>query len=299
MNINQIQDQLKIYGYSTKIISGKRIRILSESTKRQEVLRQVESRLGVFGAVYDPTRTDSTSSIGWVQLDNGFRVYVKPAHAQGNRSAGIENELTLVNELSQYIALSHSGSVDVKLNFKNSSFVYPDVYKITEVGRQASGRAKADVLLHSKSMGIIPLSLKKDNAECWESGDKYHRDAALRLLSGVEVEDIPGSQTLKRLPVSVARRCDPDTAHAAVFGSDNATVVVATFDSRRSFAYDDRSETVTIGVTDVFESLSDLDENHYPYMLVRNDRTRTKGVIPGVRVLIVTGSRINKKVKLV
>jgi hypothetical protein len=89
---------------------------------------------------------------------------------------------------------------------------------------------------------------------------------------------------------------------AVVFGSDilnKGFVVVRTFRGS-DFKVIDNGDTLEIKVTKIIDKMSDLKGKYGIYFLIRNDASRKGSKIrPGIRVLAVQATRINKNVKIV
>ena len=81
----------KKYGIVKKV-SSKRLAVLTEHN-RIDLLKIIENDMP--GAKYDKTPS-SSSSVGFVEVEN-FKIFAKPLSKQGSKSAGIENEIIIIN----------------------------------------------------------------------------------------------------------------------------------------------------------------------------------------------------------
>lgn len=295
MTENKLIEPLAKLGYKTKHISKTRVAVLTDEN-RSKILNEIATKVN---GVYDSSRTDSSSSVGWVQL-NDHRIYAKPASRQGAKSAGIENEMMFVESINQCI-LQH-GPIDVNIkDVKISS-----VINCQEVGRSTSGRRKADVILETTSGDNVPISIKKHNAEIWESGDKLFRDLLYDIATKAKAMDLvklTRYNDISYLSNSIATVLPEDIQTDVVFGSDlldtPVGVVFKTFEPK-DFTFDPSCGTLTVDVDRRIGSLQDLiSTSHEPYLLIRNDSTRRGTRIPGLRALAVAKSRINKNVVLI
>lgn len=289
---------LKTYGYKEfKIESSSTVSIITDKN-RIDVLKDVEKRLKILKAKYDPNK--GSSSIGAV-VAGDFIIKARPANKQGKKSAGLDNEDAMIEGIK---AFTKTGPITVRITDGRKKYTYRGVTDIQEVGRDTSGRKKADVRLITKTK-IIPISIKKDNAEMWESADSYWAPIAKKIIdrevANKQAKLIKNGSTYKIVP-NIAIKASAKEKNDVVFGSDikgNGFVVVKTF-SKDDFKLDKNGDILEIRVTKIIDSPEDLTGNSDIYFLIRNDSSR-KGskIAPGLRVLAVSGSRINKNVRIV
>ena len=170
------------------------------------------------------------------------------------------------------------------------------------MGRDTSGRKKSDVNLKTNSGKIIPISIKKDNAEIWESADSYWGEKAAaytrRLAMLGKIKLIPFGSVYKIEP-TFAVKATTEEKKNTVFGSDllvlKGAVVSRTF-GKEDFQYSGKDGKLTIKCSHIVTSIEDVKGDVDVWFLVRNDSTRTTGGIKGIRVLAVFEKRINKNV---
>lgn len=273
-----------------KLLSGKRIAVLTDKP-RWEVLGHIAH---ITGGIYDPTTCDAQSSVGWVQVGS-LRVYCKPKSKQGNNSAGLQNEVIFDELFQKY----NPGKMIIS-DGKNT-IECDDILGIQHSGADTKGRKKADIVINSKN-GPIPLSLKKDNAEIWESADKLCgplMKLAVETAVRAGLVELNPYKGVGRLTKGISISCTEEMQHNVMFGSDifgHGAVLVKTF-TENDFTYCEYTDTLTISVTNVIQSLDDVKgTKHEPCILFRNDATRRNTMVPGVRALVVIKKRINKSV---
>jgi len=258
--------------------------------RRTEIISDLVSQLG-------GRQNQSKSfggSLGHVDVGN-FRIAVKPLSKQGTASAGVENELNLVQGINDII--NEFGVCDVVFTDGSKNFLIKAATKASRVGEDTAGRKKADILVYSGSISY-PISLKKDNAEYWESADTLWKENAVRFLTkavankDVVVEPVAGG-VIKITP-SIAIEATPDEAKNVIFGSDilgKGCVVTRTFVSK-DFNYDGKLNKLIINVSNVITRLTDVPESKKVYFLIRNDSTRKSITnFPGTRALATYKSR--------
>lgn len=274
--------------------------VLVDGINRVDLLKQIESLFSAIGAKYDPNK--GSSSVGAVVIGK-FSIGAAPLSKQGKRSAGLDNEDTLIAQLNNML---RDGPLHVEFVAGGKSFRVEDVKHAEEVGRDTSGRKKSDVNLITMSGTKVPLSLKKDNAEMWESADSYYSkkakdiiDAQVRL-GKVKLE---GTAT-KKISPNIAVKASIQETTDVVFGSDiiqnNGAVLYKTFSSS-DFKVDDAGETIIVTVSEIYRTVAEVERGKQAvYFLIRNDSSR-KGskIYPGIRVLAVGKSRINQNVLVV
>ena len=251
------------------------------------------------GARYDNTPS-STSSIGMVYLNN-FSIMAKPKNRQGGRSAGIENEIIIIKQINEMIEQAHS-PIDIifKIKGKSKTCKYSNITECLEMGRDTSGRKKADIVLVNTNKKKYGVSIKKDGAEIWESADRYWGDKAKKYLdremkNGNIVLDDMGS--FFKVNPNFAIKATGAEVRNVVFGSDllgGGAIIERTFGSK-DFEYDGKTNTLTIWSSDVITQPSEVKGDKAVWFLIRNDKTRNiRQLYKGLRVLAVKASRINK-----
>lgn len=296
MDYNLLETALQGLGYGNlKKISSSKIAVLTDEN-RISVLEAIEKKIPA--AVYDK-KPGSDSSVGRVKVQN-FTVVAKPASKQGRASAGTENEDILVNTVNKF---AKNGPINVLFQASNKDYEVFGCVKAESVGTDTAGRKKADVVLIDIYNKKYPISIKKDNAEVWESADSYFGAEAQTIIEKAVAKKIT-NLTLHgsyfTIEPNIAVEATKKEKEDVVFGSDlknNGSVITKTFSSN-SFEF--KEDLLIVDCSNIITSLSDVKGDKDVYFLIRNDKTR-KSVkkYPGIRVLASYKKRINKNVKVV
>lgn len=282
-----------------KAESSTRFSVLVDGS-RVEILKQIANSLAEFGAVYDPNF--GSSSVGMVRIGK-YAIGAKPKSRQGKASAGVENEYTLVNMINEALK---NGPLNITFVAGRKKFTIVKATKAVTVGGDTAGRKKSDVNVMTVDGDAIPLSLKKDGAEMWESADSYWGDDMKKIATreqkagNVVIEPHPTVKSVFTITPNLAVKANPKETQAVVFGSDllgKGCVLEKTFTG--AYKVDAETETVYIEVSNILTSMSELKGDYEVYFLIRNDSSRKGSKIPGLRVLAVKKSRINKNVVVV
>lgn len=306
----EITDILQKNGYTDLKIDGNKIRVLAQIPSGQkksqyrmillnDILKTLETQMPEAGAEYSNDR--NLSSLGGIVFVNSpLQITVKDVGVQGDQSAGVANELQLVALLQSVIDKYKSVNVTFvdprgkKVSIKNCT-------RVDASGRDTAGRKKADVELYSAT-GSLPISIKKLNADMWESADNLFGARARKILDKlvkdgvVELRPIgekklkKGSVTVYELSKEIVMEPTQEEAIQAIFGSDlNPTggVVIQTFKPEHFKQVDNN---VTVEAHAVITNISEIPETHMMVWLLRNDSTRNGGTIgiAGIRPLGVT-----------
>jgi len=293
--LNSLKEYLSKIGY--KDIKDKDTRSLFVLTNenRTTVFSNLLSQLG---GKKNPQRTFG-GSMGHIDVDS-FRVGVKPLSAQGSKSAGVENETNLVQNINNIIQTY--GTCDVMFTDGTNKFIIKEATSSKRVGADTAGRKKADLLVMSGSKQY-PISLKKDNAEYWESADSFWRENATKYLTGMVSENKVNVQSIGggviKITPNIGVEATSEESTDVIFGSDilgKGCVITRTFDGSE-FKYNGKTNCLTINVSSVITKLSQVPDSKKVWFLIRNDSTR-KSIkeYPGVRVLASYKSRINLNV---
>ena len=289
---------------NTKKYSSKRLAVLVDGPgkMRSKALTDIEAALKDYGAVWDKSPT-SASSLGMVKA-GPFSILAKPASRQGGMSAGLENEEALVKAVNT-LAVDQPKGINVKFVGPGAGeFLVEGVTKAISAGADTKGRKKSDVNLVTTG-GTVPISIKKDNAQYWESADSYYGARAGEKLKELEaageVEMVDKGGYYNVVP-NIAVPASADEVIDVVFGSDilgTGAVIKKSF-SDSDFVYDAGTNTLTVTSTYIITDPSHVTGDYSVWFLIRNDKTR-KSVpgYPGIRVLAAYEKRINTNVKRV
>ena len=322
----QIESVLRTNGYEDFKINGNKINVLVQIPAGQkknefrtailnEILALLHQQFPESDAEYSPD--PGISSLGGIVFTNSpVIVVIKDAGKQDDNSAGVANELELAGLL---------GSVIQKYKSANITFVDPRGKKMTisnctnvdVAGRDTTDRKKADVVLTSKS-GQLPISIKKVNADMWESADNLFGQRARAILDKLIKDGVvslhkigdrkikTGTVPVYELSKEIVLEPTPQEAMQAIFGSDlnpKGGVVIQTFKPEH---FRQENNNVIVNAHAVITNPEEIPESHLMVWLIRNDSTRNGGSlgIAGLRPLGVTltrgiGKKGNKDVILV
>jgi hypothetical protein len=296
MEYNTVEKMLKSMGFDNiKKISGSKVAVLTDSN-RISVLEKIQK--GIKGSVYD-TKPGSDSSAGRVKIGN-ISILAKPASKQGKASAGVENEDIVVNTINSF---AKTGPINVLFKGLNKSFNVLGCTLAKSVGADTAGRKKADIVLIDSKGQNYPISIKKDDAETWESADSYFSAEAKRIIdAAIENGDtkLIHHGSYFTIEPNIAVPATQKEKRDVVFGSDiegKGCIITKTFTSN-SFTM--KEDTLEIEVTHIIDSMADVKGPKDVMFLIRNDKTR-KSIkeYPGIRILAAYAKRINKNVKVV
>jgi hypothetical protein len=274
----------------------KKIAVLTEEN-RIDVLKNLNK--SIKGSNYDKNPS-SESSVGKVKIGK-FVILAKPAGKQGGASAGVGNEQFLVDMVQKTI--KKMGSVNIVFKGKNKTFKIPSCTSVGSVGADTAGRKKADVMFMNKRMQKFPVSIKKDDAETWESADSYFSEEAKKIIDKAiknEQTKLINQGSYYTIEPNIAVTSTRKEKNDVVFGSDlaqNGAVITKTF-SNDDFKLE--GENLVIDVSHVITDMTDVKGDKDVYFFIRNDKTR-KSIkeYPGIRILAAYKKRINKNVVIV
>lgn len=320
-----VEASLRQLGYEDQKPNGNKINILVQipaGQKKNEfrvaMLDEILTGLRkIYGNKAQFSNDPGLSSLGGIVFDGSpVSVVVKDIGKQGDNSAGVGNELEIAGLLQ---------SVIQKYTTANITFVDPRGKKMTirnctnvEVaGRDTSDRKKADVMLTS-TKGSLPISIKKLDADMWESADNMFGERARAILDKLIKQGVvklnqigdrktkSGSVPVYALSKEIVMEPTEQEALNAVFGNDlnpKGGVVVQTFKPEH---FVQEGNNVTVNCHAVITNAGEIPESHMMVWLLRNDSTRNGGSlgIAGIRPLGVTltrgiGKKGNKDVILV
>jgi hypothetical protein len=296
-DIKTLITYLQGLGY-TKVskITNTKVAILTEEN-RVDVLENVAKKSG---GKFDRTPR-AESSVGRVMIGT-FAILAKPASKQGGGSAGLGNEKMLVDTINK---MCKKGPINVVFRETSTKkYTVRGCVRAESVGRDVANRKKADVVLTDSKGNKFPISVKKDDAEMWESADTYFSEDALKAIEKALKQQktslVPHGSYFTIEP-NIAVKATTAETRDVVFGSDIAeqrgAIITKTY-SKSSFTQS--GDTLTIEVTDIITKMSDVSSDKRVYFLIRNDKTRKSlDKYPGLRVLAVYEKRINKNVVVI
>jgi hypothetical protein len=278
--------------------------LVATNSTRKSSLEKLEKILKKdYSVKYD--KTTSLSSIGHLVIEGKFFVTAKPKNRQGNASAGVDNELMLVQEINSAVKDSDDKRIDVIFKHGGTTFKLSGVTEAISAGADTAGRKKSDVNIIAKGKSV-PISIKKDNAENWESADSYWGQTARKFVDAAvdaEIAELVKEGSVYKIVPNIAVKSTKDEKTSVVFGSDilpgQGAVIKKTF-AKNDFKYDAKKNALTIDVSEILRNISDVEGGPSDvWFLIRNDKTRLGSPIgyPGLRVLAVYASRVNQNVK--
>ncbi len=305
-NINDILFALEnTYGTDNIKQKGNLIKILLPNTKN--AIDMLKAMVNIFtNSIYSNSTTKSSKGHIEIQLDDGKKIYIviKPKNVN-IFSYGIKNEIEIYENISKII--HDYGIVDIQFIANNDTVTINNVVGLKLTGKNTKENKKADLVLFGDTQ--FGISLKKKNAEHWHSVDKYPT-IIMKAKSIIDnaVKDkkvkLNKIRSYYKLSNSIAFPASPKEKQNVVFGSDlltNGAVIVCDF-SKKNFKFEPASNknnknTLKITVNHIITSKNTPPQKLDVWFLIRNDSTRrTKDFYPGLRVLAVKKSRINKNI---
>ena len=306
----EIESVLKSNGYTDLKVTGNAIAVLAQipdgakkDAFRKSILDNLLEILQKSFPKSSPTISSDPrlSSIGGIVFsDSPVRVLVKDQGGQGDQSAGVANEVEMASMLQSVIEKYGSANVTF-VDPRGKSLVIKDCNSVDVAGRDTANSKKADVVLSSPERSL-PISIKKLNAEAWESADNLFGSKAREIIDKL-VDD--GLVKLKKLdktrdgePVYALSKeivIEPTEQEAvrAIFGSDlnpKGGVVIQTFKPEH---FTQKGNDVTVECHAVITNQADIPESHLMGWLLRNDSNRNSKALglAGIRIMGVTLTR--------
>lgn len=232
-----------------------------------------------------------------------YVVIVKPKTVRGISLTGVENEVALAREINYAIKKSAEDKINVVFKHGGKTFSIKNVIRAEPSGHSSTGRKKSDVNIIADGR-VVPISVKKDNAENWESADTLWGDMARKYIDAAVAAkkiQLRKEEDVYTITPNLAVKASLQEKQEVVFGSDilegDGAIVKKTF-TRDDFIYDMKSNTLSIRVSDIIKNVSDVTGPNDVWFLVRNERARSVAKIgyPGLRVIAVYESRVRQSV---
>lgn len=303
---DQVISALTQMGYEEIKPDGNKLKVLVQIPEggktrefRSQVMAEILAGMQSVFAKFKPTHSNASSfgtQGGIVFQGSPIAILVKDVGGQGDQSAGVANEVELASFLQSVI--QRYGSVNVtfidprgkKMSIKNCNTV--DLS-----GRDTKARKKADVVLKSDK-GQLPISIKKLNADMWESADSLFGPKAKEILANLQRQGVikleqradDKGRNYFRLSKEIVVEPSEEEAMNAIFGSDlnpKGGVVIQTFKPEH---YEQIENNVTVQCYTVITSKEEIPESHMMVWLIRNNEARNNP-LPGLRTLGVTLTR--------
>lgn len=277
-----------------KLMSSTSVAILTDGN-RMRVLEDVQGDLD--GAEFDASIRGS--SIGGVRYGK-YVVIAKSIAQQGKRSPGIDNEEAFLANMQRLI----TSPTNVVFTDGSKLVVISGVTDARHVASDTANRKKADAMLSTVDGRDIPVSIKKDNADMWESVDVYWGKQAKEVLDREQLAgniDLTFDGVVYIVSRNLAVRALPEEAIDVVFGSDllpnSGFVLVKTF-NRTDFTRN--GDELQVRVSKIVDSPDDLRDDLEIYFVIRNDRSRNcLNLYRGIRPLAIQRSRVTRNTLVV
>ena len=306
----EIQSILKKNGYTDLKVNGNAVAVLAQipDGAKKDAFRKsiLDNVLGILQKSFsksNPTISSDPrlSSIGGIVFsDSAVRVLVKDQGGQGDQSAGVANEVEMASMLQSVIEKYGSANITF-VDPRGKSLVIKDCTSVNVAGRDTANSKKADVVL-SSAKSSLPVSIKKLNAEAWESADNLFGSKAREIIDKLVADGIVELKKLDKTrdgePVYALSKeivIEPTEQEAvrAIFGSDlnpKGGVVIQTFKPEH---FTQKGNNVTVECHAVITNKEDIPESHLMVWLLRNDSNRNSKALgmAGIRIMGVTLSR--------
>jgi len=304
-----VEKVLRKNGYEHFKESGSKLTVLVQipDGKKKDEFRSaiLMEILGILKHVlpkYKPMYSDDArlSSLGGIVFGNSnIKVLVKDLGKQGDQSAGVANEIELASILQSVIDKYGSANITFE-DPRGKTLKIKNCVDVEVAGRSTANRKKADVVLKS-SKNKLPVSIKKINADMWESADNMFGARAREILNKlikdkvIKLEKIKmrGDIPVYKLSKEIVMEPTEEEAMNAIFGSDinpEGGIVIQTFKPEH-FKQDEND--VQVDAHAVIKNKEDIPESHAMLWLLRNDSDRNSASlgIAGIRPLGVTATR--------
>jgi hypothetical protein len=311
---SDLESVLSQAGYTNFKYNGNKMQVLVQipdgakkdqfrSDNLEEILGILQKQFPEAGAEYSNDAT--LSSLGGIVFANSpLKVLVKDAGKQGDQSAGVANEIELASIIQSVVDRYGTANVTF-VDPRGTALSIENVDEVVVAGRDTADRKKADVVLKSAT-DQLPVSIKKVNAETWESADSLFGRRAREILDQlvddgvVELNKIKerGGKPVYALNKEIVMEPTEEEAMNAIFGGDlnpRGGVVIQTFKPEH---FTQEENQVTVECHAVINTREDIPESHLMVWLLRNDSDRNSASlgIAGIRPLGVTLTRgIGKK----
>lgn len=321
-----VEAVLRGAGYEDFKINGNKINVIvqipdgaKKNQFRSAILDEILSVLEQQIPKHNPTfvKDPGLSSLGGIVFGNSpIVIVVKDSGKQGDKSAGIANELEIASLLQSVVEKYGRANVTF-IDDRDKQLSIDGCTEVDVAGRTTAGRRKADVVLRSETQSL-PVSIKKLDAEVWESADNMFGMRAKEVINNLVDEGIVklnriGTRKVRgnEVPVyelskEIVMEPTEEEALSAIFGSDinpEGGIVIQTFKPEH---FKQENENVTVTAHAVIANVEDIPKSHIMVWLIRNDSTRNGGSlgIAGLRPLGVTmqrglGKKGNKDVVMV
>tara|TARA_R110000772_G_scaffold129466_1_gene237558 strand:- start:32 stop:1258 length:1227 start_codon:yes stop_codon:yes gene_type:complete len=310
ITVPEVEKLLKANGYEDLKVSGNKVSVLTQlpdGSKSGEFRKATIDEILVFldqeVPEHKPTFSAATnlSSIGGIIFDNSkVHILVKDIGKQGDKSAGIANEVEIAGMIESVI--QKYGRADVTFtDDRGIELEITNANNVIVAGRDTGNRKKADIVITSDDQQL-PISIKKVDAAAWESADSLIGAKAKTvidklvsegLLELIKIGERKDGAPVYKMSKEVVIEPTEDEAMNAIFGNDinpAGGIIIQTFKPEH---YTQDEDKVTVEAHAVIKSIEDIPHSHLMVWLLRNDKTRNIASIgyAGIRPLGVTLER--------
>jgi hypothetical protein len=310
ITVPEVEKLLKANGYEDLKVSGNKVSVLTQlpdGSKSGEFRKATIDEILVFldqeVPEHKPTFSAATnlSSIGGIIFDNSkVHILVKDIGKQGDKSAGIANEVEIAGMIESVI--QKYGRADVTFtDDRGIELEITNANNVIVAGRDTGNRKKADIVITSDDQQL-PISIKKVDAAAWESADSLIGAKAKTvidklvsegLLELIKIGERKDGAPVYKMSKEVVIEPTEDEAMNAIFGNDinpAGGIIIQTFKPEH---YTQNEDKVTVEAHAVIKSIEDIPHSHLMVWLLRNDKTRNIASIgyAGIRPLGVTLER--------
>jgi hypothetical protein len=303
---NQVITALKNAGYEDIKVDGNVILALVQIPAKQKkdafraaILNDILNKMQSVFPESNPRHFQARKfgSLGGIVFDDSaVGIAVKDLGQQGEKSAGIANEVELASLIKSVIEKYGSANVTF-VDPRGNELTINDATQVDLVGRDVKGRKKSDVTLVSKTQRL-PISIKKLNADAWESADSLFGPKAKEILLNLQDQGVIELKKFKddsgrvfyQLSKEIVVEPTEEESMKAIFGSDinpEGGVVIQTFKPEH-FRQD--GNNVFVECHAIIREKADIPESHMMVWLIRNAKERNNP-LPGLRTLGVTLKR--------
>jgi hypothetical protein len=285
-------------GYEVKI-NGNKLGILTDDQREtvlQDALVYLQQKFPNGGAVYSSSPSIG-SSIGGIKFEGSpVVVLARPKSKQGGGSSGKLNEENIRSMLQ--ILIMEYGAINITFVDKRGlKMGIQNCNRVDDASMNVADRQKADLILSSADGNSLPISLKKVQADMWESADSTFGEKAKEILANLQEQGVVKLNKIQtdkgsyfKLTKEIVVEPTPEETMGAIFGSDlfeRGGVVVQTFKNENFVT---QGNNLTIQCEYIFTRKEDIPTSHLMVWIIRNDKTRNNP-LPGLRTLGVTLAR--------
>ena len=169
----EVERLLKANGYEDLKVSGNKITVLTQlpdgqksgefrSAQMQEIVSYLDQEVPEHKPSYSAA-TNLSSIGGIVFADSKVYILVKDIGKQGDKSAGIGNEVEIASMIESVI--QKYGTADIMfVDDRGIELEMKDADNVIVAGRDTGNRKKADIVITSGE-DQLPISIKKLNAK--------------------------------------------------------------------------------------------------------------------------------------